>query len=176
MYSLEPIQYDKADSNVKEIFDQFKKKMGRVPNIYAVMAHSLASLKGLLSLKGALDSGKLSKKEAEAISLVVGEVNQCEYCLAAHTAIAKMVGIPAPEALLLRQAQSNDPKLQALVGLAKEIVSTQGRPDPAVVEAFFSAGYDQEALVEVIANVALNIFTNYFNHIAEPKVDFPKPE
>ncbi len=137
MYSLEPIQYDNAHPAVKEIFDQLKKKAGRVPNIYAAMAHSPASLKALLSFKGALDSGKLSPKEKEAVSLVIGEVNQCDYCLAAHTAIAKMVGIPAQEALSLRQAQSNDPKLQVLVGLAKEIVSTQGRPDPAVVEAFF---------------------------------------
>ncbi len=169
---INPLKYEEAGA-AREIFDEIKKKAGRVPNIYAAMAHSPAALKSFLSYKEALSGGELTAQEGEAIALVVGQANDCDYCLAAHTAIARMAGIDADEALQLRQGVSPDAKRSALVQLAREIVVSKGRPKKEVIQAFHAAGYGEAALVEVISHVAANIFTNYFNHISEVAVDFP---
>jgi uncharacterized peroxidase-related enzyme len=174
MKYLSKVDYENADPAAKEIFDMLKKKIGRVPNVYASMANSPTALKALLSFKQALSGGVLSAQEAEAVSLVCAEVNQCDYCLAAHTAIAKMAGIPAEDAKELRKGRSSDAKIDVLVKLAGEIVRTQGHPSEEKLKAFYKAGYNDAALAEVIANVAFNIFTNYFNHIADPEIDFPR--
>lgn len=176
MSYLSHVKYEDAGSEGKEIFDALKKKMGRVPNIFSAMVHSPAALKALLASKQALHDGVLSEKEAEVIALVVGEENGCDYCVAAHTAIAKMAGFSAEEAKGFRNAQSDDPKLKVLAKLAQNIASTRGRPDEEVLKEFYSAGYADAALAEVIAHVSVSIFTNYFNHIAKTEIDFPKPE
>ena len=103
----------------------------------------------------------------------MAQVNDCHYCLAAHTAIAKMSGLSEEETVQLRSGTIGDAKLKAVTALTADIVKTQGRPSGNTVDAFFAAGYSKAALVELIALVSLNIFTNYFNHIADTAVDFP---
>ncbi len=159
----------------KPILEEIKKKLGRVPNIYAALAHSPASLQALFDFKKALSQGVLNNKEAEVIALVVGQINSCDYCLAAHTAIAKMSGLSEDETVAARKVKLSDPKLQALAALTKIIVEKNGYVDAKDVESFYKAGYDTAALVEVVAHVSINIFTNLFNHTAETPVDFPKP-
>lgn len=173
MNYLPTVDYDHANADQKEILDMLKGKFGKVFNIFGAMANSPAALNALLSAQEQLSKGVLSQKETEAIALVVGQTNECAYCLAAHTAIAQMAGLSAEETKSLRQAQSADPQLDALVKFVKEILHSQGHPSAEAVKAFFGAGYDKAALVDVIANVALNFFTNYFNHIAETEIDFP---
>lgn len=168
------VKYENATPEQKEVFDQIKKKLGRIPNIYAGVGNSPVMLKALMDLGGTLKGGVLNAKEIEAIALIAAEVNDCYYCAAAHTAIAKMAGVSDPEILRFRAADSEDKKVKALAALTAEIVKTDGRPSDAKLDAFFAAGYDTRALVEVIGFVALNIFTNYFNHIADTPVDFPE--
>ncbi len=159
----------------RPILEDVKKKIGKVPNIYAAMAHSPASLQALFDFKKALSKGVLSNKEAEVIALVVGQHNSCDYCLAAHTMMAKGAGLTEDQTVAARKGLLKDPKLQALAVLAKAIVEKNGYLTPEDAQEFYEAGYDQSALVEVIANVSINIFTNLFNHAAETPVDFPKP-
>jgi uncharacterized peroxidase-related enzyme len=174
MPKIKPVSLGSADPDQKKILEGIKSKMGKVPNIYATVAHSPAALTALLENGKNLNKGVLSPKEVEAIALVVGQANGCDYCVAAHTAISKMQGIAVEETLDFRQGQSKDAKLNALLKLAVEIVKTCGRPSSAVIDGFRKVGYSDAALVEVIAWVTHNIFTNYFNHIAETASDFPK--
>ena len=173
MENLEVLTYEQASPEAKEIFDSIKKKFGKVPNIYATIAHSPVALKAFLQYGDALKSGQFTPKEIEAIALVVGEVNDCAYCLAAHTALGKLNGFSEEETIKLRTVTIEDPKLRALTVLTKEIISTNGYPPEVAVEAFFEAGYNKAALVELIAVVSLNLFTNIFNHVASTKIDFP---
>ena len=170
---LKTVPYEGASPETKEIFDDIKKKFGKVPNIYATVAHSPVVLRAFLEYGSALKSGELNAKEAEAVALSLAEDNECHYCLAAHTAVAKMSGLSEEETLQLRSGTSGEEKLHAVAALAKEISESRGRPSHESLEAFFAAGYSKAALVELIALVSLNIFTNYFNHIAETEIDFP---
>jgi len=173
MKNIEILSIDQAKPEAQEILNAIKQKFGKVPNVYAAVANSPAALKAVLTYKENLGAGEFSPKEIEAIDLAIAQQNECEYCLAAHTALAKMYGFSEEETIELRNASIADPKLKALTSLAKEIVSTQGRPKQELIDAFLAEGYNRGALVELIAAISKNIFTNYFNHIADTEIDFP---
>jgi len=172
MARIEALTKEQAHPDVQPIFDGMKQKMGMVPNIYATLANSPAALKANLAFGDALKAGSLSMKEVETVALSVSQINNCTYCLAAHTAVGKMAGFTEEETIAVRTGEIADAKIKALSDLAKEI-TTKGYPTEATLNAFYNAGYSKATLIEVIGLVALNTFNNYFNHIAETPVDFP---
>jgi AhpD family alkylhydroperoxidase len=171
--ALPVLSYDDAPAESKVLLDKLKAAVGRIPNLYAAQAHSPIGLGAKLNLDGELSKGIFSGLPKEVIALAVAEVNGCDYCLAAHTAIAKMRGASEVETLNFRRGMSEDEKLSALAALSREIVETHGYPSQATLERFFAVGYDHAALVELLGLVALNIWNNYTNHIAQTPVDFP---
>ncbi len=171
---INPVTLESADPHQKKLLEGLKAKLGRTPAIYATMAQSPTTLEAALIYNQNLKKGSLSEREIEAIALAVGQANSCDYCVAAHTAIGKMAGLSVEETLECRRGQVKDPKMNALVKLAIEIVETRGLPSAKTVADFRAAGYTDGALVEVIAWTTYDIFTNYFNHIAETVSDFPK--
>lgn len=158
----------------KELLEAVKSKLGLVPNMTRAMAASPAVLDGYLQFSGSLSHGKLSAKIREQIALAVGQANQCDYCLAAHSAIGKMVGLTPDQIMDSRVGQAVDPQTSALLNFARRIVNQKGQINDADFEAVRKAGFDDGIIAEVVANVALNIFTNYFNHVAGTDIDFPK--
>ncbi|MGE3315724.1 MAG: carboxymuconolactone decarboxylase family protein [Planctomycetaceae bacterium] len=170
------INPESATGRAKELLDAVKSKLGMIPNISRAMANAPAVLEGYLAFSSALGKGTLSAKNREQIALVVGQANGCEYCLAAHSAVGKMVGLTAEQILDSRRGTSVDPKSDAVVRFARKLVDKRGLLTDDELQEARSAGLDDAALAEVIANVALNIFTNYFNHVAETDVDFPAVE
>lgn len=176
MSRISQLNPESATGRAKDLLDAVKSKLGLVPNMTRAMANSPAVLEGYLSLSGALSKGQLSAKLREQIALTVGEVNGCDYCLAAHSTIGKMVGLTAEQILDSRRGIAVDPKADALVKFARRVVEEKGRINDLDLANARVAGFDDAALAEVVANVALNIFTNYFNHVAETDVDFPKAQ
>ena len=116
----------------------------------------------------------LNAKLREQITLTVADANSCEYCLSAHTAIGKMVGLNENELVASRQASSGDAKTDAALKFAHQIVVKRGELLDSEVQAVRAAGYNDGEITEIVANVALNIFTNYFNEIAKTEIDFPR--
>ncbi|MFK7847727.1 MAG: carboxymuconolactone decarboxylase family protein [Rhodothermales bacterium] len=145
-----------------------------VPNLYATYAHSPVALKAILQFDETLKGGSFTKREAEAIALAIAETNACDYCLAAHTAIGKMNGFTEAETIELRTLSSSDEKPLALTSLTQAITITRGRPEESSIQAFYNAGYDKAALVELIGFVSVNTYNNYLNNIAETVIDFPE--
>lgn len=174
MNKLKVLKSEQASPKARELFEVMTKKYGKVPNLYAVVANSPPALKAVLDFGDTLSAGEFSAKEAEAVALVVAQVNDCQYCLAAHTAAGKMMGFSEDETLSIRSGSSSDSKLAALVALAKEITVTRGWTTEKLVDDFFAAGFSKAALVELIGLVSLNVFKNYLNHIANAPIDFPK--
>lgn len=174
MKSLNVLTSEQAPPKAQELFEVMKRKYGRVPNLYAVTANSPIALKAVLDYGDTLATGEFTAKEQESIALVVAQVNGCQYCLAAHTAVGKMLGFSEEETLSIRSGSSDDPRLGALVALAGEIVFSKGWPAQELVDNFFAAGYNKAALVELIGLVSLNVFKNYLNHVADSPLDFPE--
>ena len=174
MSRLPAIQTEAATGKAKELLEAVQAKLKITPNMTRVMANSPAVLQSYLSFSGALAGGVLNPKLREEIALVVGEQNSCQYCVSAHTAIGKMTGLSDSEIEAARDAKSDLPKNAAALLFARQIVTSQGRPTDANFEAVRAAGFSDAEITEIIAHVALNVFTNYFNNTAQVEVDFPK--
>ena len=160
-----------ATGRVKEIFDGPLK--GEHLNIFKGFANSPAVLDAYLGMSGALNKSSLSGKEREAIALAVGQANDCNYCLAAHTALGKMAGMSEAETIAARQGTSEDPRIAALTKFAMVIHEKRGFVSDDNVATFRAAGFNDGEIAEVVAVYALNLFSNYFNHLNETEIDFP---
>ena len=155
------------------LFDNLNKAIGSVPDLFAVYAHSENALGTYLALSNAKTS--LRAKEKEVVNLIVSQVNGCEYCLAAHTAISKMQGFTDEQILEIRRGSiSFDSKLDALVKVAKSIAENKGHADEQLVENFYAAGYNEGSLIDVVIVVGDKTITNYLYALTSIPIDFPK--
>ena len=173
MSRLTPITDDAATPAATELFSAIKAKVGAVPNLYRVMANEPAVLAANLGLGEALGNGVFDQKTREAIALVTAGANNCDYCASAHTAISKSLKVDDAEIAARLRGQSSDPKIQAILTFAKAVVETRGFVSDADLAAAREAGLTEGEIVETVANVVANIFTNYITHIADTDIDFP---
>jgi len=157
----------------KVLFNQMSKRLGKVPNLYAVMGHSPIALKAFLDFESTLTKGTFNGKEREAISLIVSEVNQCEYCLAAHSLLAAKHGFSSDEILAIRKGEASNAKLNAVINLAKSIASNKGNAYQHFLDEFFESGYDEKALIELIALISIRTFANFVYVNTKVPIDFP---
>lgn len=174
MTHIAPLAHAEATGDVKTTLDAIKSKLGMVPNLYATVAKSPAALNGLLAFGGALDKGVLSKAEAELIALVVGQANECGYCVSAHTMLGKGAGLSETDMLAARAAKLTGGRNGAIVALANAINTKKGHVSDADLAAAKVAGLSEGDILEITAHVVKNIFTNYLNHVAGTVIDFPK--
>lgn len=165
-----------ATDAVRALLDGVKKGLGRVPNMFRVAAHSPASLEALVAMFGAVAKTGLDARAREAVALAVSERNGCDYCLSAHTALAKGAGLSDEAIARARRAESDDARLAAALTLARAIVERRGRVSDADLAAARRAGLTDADLVDVVTNVALTTFTNALNEVAKTEIDFPRVE
>jgi AhpD family alkylhydroperoxidase len=163
---------EQVSENNKAIFDNLNKAIGMVPNLYATMAYSDNALGNYVTFQGGKTS--LRAKEKEAVNLIVSQINDCIYCLSAHTAIGKMHGFTDEQIIEIRKGGASfDAKLDALVKLAKSITENRGKADTTLVDNFFAAGYNEGSLVDLIMLVGDKTIMNYLHNLTEVPVDFP---
>ena len=163
---------DTVSAGNQGLFDALKGQLGFVPNLYATLAHSNNALGTYLALQSAKSS--LNAKAREVVNLVVSQVNDCVYCLAAHTALGKMNGFSDEQILEIRAGSlASDAKLDALARLTRSIAVNRGQADEALVDAFFAAGWTKENLVDVIVTIGDKMITNYLHAVTKVPVDFP---
>jgi uncharacterized peroxidase-related enzyme len=147
---------------------------GSVPAMFATVANSPAALASMWGSFGALGAGTLGAKLGEAIAVAVANRNGCEYCLAAHTALGQKAGLSAADLAAAQRGIAQDPRTQAALTFAIKLVDARGQVSAADVQALKAAGFDDGQVVEVIAHVALNLYTNYVNIALDVPVDFPR--
>lgn len=161
-----------VSSTNQGIFDTLEKQVGFLPNLYATYAYSENALKNHLDFSSVKTS--LNNKEKEVVNLAVSQVNECSYCLAAHSYIAKSNGFDDEQILQLRRGEANfNTKFDALAKLAKNVTINRGRTSPEIVDNFLSAGYTKENLVDTIELVGLKTISNYLHNTTDVPVDFP---
>jgi len=165
---------DSAPAASQPLLAAVKQQIGMVPNLMKVLAHSPAGLGAYLGFSSATAAGSLSAADRERIALTVAEANGCEYCLSAHTYLGKNVAKLSDDELdAARDGRSADAKVQALLQFTQAVIGSRGRVDDSELAQFLAAGHGPDAVVDVVANVALNVFTNYLNNVARTTVDFP---
>jgi len=137
------------------------------------VAHSLAALQSMWGAFGALGGGKIGAALGEQIAVAVANRNGCDYCLAAHTALGRKAGVSGDTLAAAQSGESADPRTAAVLRFALQLVNQRGQVDAADVQALRDQGLSDEHIVEVVAHVALNLFTNYVNVALAVPVDFP---
>lgn len=162
-----------ATGRARDLLDGVHKKLGATPNLIRTMANQPAVLDAYLKLDDALGRGSFDAKAREAIALAVAGANACGYCASAHTAISKSLKVDPTEIEARLAGRSADPKLHAVLAFARAIVAKRGDVADSDVAAVRAAGHDDGAIVEIVANVAVHILTNYLNHVAQAEIDFP---
>jgi uncharacterized peroxidase-related enzyme len=169
--AIDPVN---ATGKTKELLDAVQTKIKIVPNMIRTMANSTEVLQGYLAFSDALSHGVLSRKVQQLIAITVAEADACQYCLSAHTTIGKALGLTDKDVQGAQYGKSTDPKTDAALKFARIIVAKRGAVSDSEVKDLKTAGYNDSEVAEIIANVSLSIFTNYFNVISKTEVDFPK--
>ena len=163
-----------ATGQTRQLFDGVQAKLGVVPNLFRVLGNSPAALEGYLNFSGALAGGVLNAKVREQIALAVAEINDCTYCRSAHTYIGGKVGLSEREIADARQIVATDDRTAAILNLARSVVVQRGELSDTEFKAARAAKLTDAEIIETTANVALNLLTNYVNHVAQTVVDFPE--
>ncbi len=173
MPRIAPIDPDTATGKTKELLDGVQAAIGATPNLFRTIAQAPSVLDAYLAHSKAVSSGTLSNAVREQIALVIAGANHCDYCASAHTLIGRGAGVADAELAANLKGHSSDPHTQALLSLAQAIVAKRGFVSDTELADARLAGITEGEIIEVVGEVARNIFTNYLNHVAQTDVDFP---
>jgi len=166
-----PTKHDVNEAN-QAIFGNLEKALGFVPNLYAYFAKNDTALTDYLALQNRKST--LKAKEREVINLVVSQINECAYCLSAHTVLGKMNGFTDGEILEIRRGSASfDLKLDALVKFVSSAVINRSKPSAESREALFNAGYSEVNMIDIIMVVGDKLISNLMFGATGFKVDFP---
>ncbi|RZL68650.1 MAG: carboxymuconolactone decarboxylase [Variovorax sp.] len=164
---------DTAAGPSRSMLAEVHAAFGATPNMFRALAHSPAALRSMWGAFGALGQGVIPAALGEKIAVAVADRNACQYCLAAHTALGRKMGVSQAEMQAAQAGESPDPQTAAALAFALRLVDRRGQVGADDVQALRTAGFDDEHIVEIVAHVALNLFTNYVNVALDVPVDFP---
>ena len=173
MSTLHAVDPNDAQGNAQELLGQFVQTLGRAPMMVRVMANSPAILGAYMNFNHASEQLRSPVSLRTLIAAAVSQALKGEYVLSVAAALGQKEGVSTEEIDAARHAQSNDPRVALVLDFAREIADKKGQIDPQKIDALHQAGYDDEEIVEFTGLVALNVFRNYFNLVAQTEVDFP---
>jgi len=163
---------ESAPIGSKVILKKINKGQGKILNHFGKMAESPATLNGYLSLHKHFDNSSFSKIEQQIIMLVVSYINNCDYCVAAHSTYLNAFKFPKADLDALRSGLPiSDNKLETLRKFVVLMVEEKAWVGPVEIEKFISAGYTKENILEIITGIALKTISNYVNHVSNTPLD-----
>ena len=173
MSRIDPVDPRNATGQAKELLDAVQAELGSTPNLLRTLAQAPSVLNAYLSLSKTLSGGSLSKAAREQIALAIAGENHCDYCASAHTLLGRSAGVGEDELSANLKGVSGDARTQILLSFAKTVVAKRGFVSDHELSDARAAGISDAEIVEVVGEVALNVLTNYLNHVAQTEVDFP---
>jgi uncharacterized peroxidase-related enzyme len=176
MSRLNVVTNENANAEQKALLDAIQSQLGMVPNFLKVFANSPAALRAFLGLHGIAGEGSLDAPTRERIALALAQQNGCQYCVSAHSAIGRKVGLDTAEIEASRAGTSRDARAAAAVKFAKALAERNGEVATAEILAVRNAGYDDAEIVEIITHVGMNVLTNILGKASRVEIDFPKVE
>lgn len=174
MSRIDLVTNDNASAAAQPALAQIHAAFGATPNMFRAVANSPAALASMWGAFGALGGGTLGAKLGEQIAVAIADQNDCQYCLAAHTALGRKAGASSEEMAAAQAGQSYDPKTAAALHFAVTVVRQRAKITAADVDALRTAGFADGEIMEIMAHVALNLFTNYVNVAFDVPLDFPQ--
>lgn len=169
---IAPIDPAAAAPEAKVILDEVRATFGMLPNVHRVLAHSPVALAGYAALAGTIDGGALSSRSKEQIALLAAATNGCDYCLAAHRVTARLSGLGDTEIDAAEKGAAGDPVESGALAFAAAVLRNTGDVSEEAFQAARQAGLDDEMMIEIVAHLVANIFTNTVNRLARTPIDF----
>lgn len=169
-------QIDPMEANVwtRRLFRKLEEGLGVLPNMFKCMGNSDVGLDGFLSLNASLGAGKLGPKNIKLIILATSELNGCEYCVSAHTQMAKDAGLlTGEECLNARRFVAVDEESRAILEFVRKVFETKGKVKDEDLQILRQKGFEDTEIVEILGTMALITFANYVSNVGEPELDFP---
>ncbi|MDR3456255.1 MAG: carboxymuconolactone decarboxylase family protein [Verrucomicrobiae bacterium] len=162
-----------APAASQPVMEGIQKGFGFIPNLMATMAHSPELLKGYLALDAEWDKTSFTPQERNFALLAASVENECGYCTAAHSTIAKVCQkVPVATVAAIRAGKpTGDKKTDALITLVRELVSQRGHASRATIDNFLAAGFAKTQVMELLMPVALKTISNYLDHINPAPLD-----
>ena len=172
-----PLTIATAPEPSRPVLEKVKKSLGFIPNLMAIFANNPTVLEGYLALAAPFEKGSFTPREQQIILLAVSLENNCNYCAAAHSQIAKsLLHMPAEVvAAVHNNTPIPDAKLNALVSLVRELVRERGYAKEKTIQKFLAAGYQKEQVMELLLGIALKTISNYLDHISRTPIDHAFP-
>jgi len=175
MPRIRQLNMEEAQTWTKNLYRRVEKNIGVVPNMFKCIGNSDVGLDGFLALNAGINSGKLGPKNVKMIILLTSQLNDCEYCAAAHTQMAKNAGLLTDEECVnARKAIGPDEKTTKMLEFAKKIKLNNGMVTDEDIKAVRDAGFDDQEIVEMIGAISLICFANYISNVGQPDLDFPE--
>ena len=173
MSRINPVDRETGNERLQKTFDAIHKQLGVVPNMMRTMAQSPAVLDAYLAFGASLRKGLLPASLQEQIALTVAELNACDYCLSAHSLLGRGTGLSSDEIVASRDGRAADPRAAVALQFARAMIDRRGAVTEQDVARVRAAGFGDGEIVEIIAHVGVNVFTNYFNRAVQTEIDFP---
>ena len=175
MPRLIQLTMDESASWTKKLFRKIEENMGVVPNMFKCMGNSDVGLDAFLAFNAGINSGTLGPKSVKMIILLTSQLNDCEYCIAAHTKMAIDAGLlNEQECLNARKGIGPDDKTTKMLEFTKKVKMTNGKVSNDDLQAVRDAGYTDQDIIEMIGSICLINFANLVSNVAEPELDFPE--
>ena len=168
------IQPQAVPAASQPLLDQIQQAFGATPNMFKAVSNSPAALQSMWGFFGALGKGTLGARLGEQLAVAIANANRCEYCLAAHTVLGQNAGATGADMAAAQVGRSDDPRTAAALAFALKVVGQRAQVADADLTNLRTAGFDDGQIVEIMAHVALNLFTNYINVALDVPVDFPR--
>jgi uncharacterized peroxidase-related enzyme len=176
MLRLNPVEPAQVSKELQAMLADGRLGLEEIPNFVKILAKSPAAAVAYMRAESALAEGRLSERQREQIALAVAEINGSKYCLRAHSMIGSNAGLTGEEIQSARRAEAPEAKAAQMLRFTQSMVLQRGEISDEDLGALRKAGFSDEEVIEIVANIALNIFTNYLNILSKTEVDFPALE
>jgi len=176
MQRLNSVNPQAAQGRTRELFATVQQAFGMIPNTVRVMANSPAVFESFLAFSNAMGQVQIGEKLHNLVKLTTSETNSCSYCTSILSAVAPSTGLSADEILAGRAAKSDDDRTKAALTFANDVLASRGKVGADQLQAIRNAGFDDSAIVEIVASVVLGCFTNFLNNVADTELDVPPAE
>lgn len=149
-----------------------KQAYGFVPNLIGQLGEAPAALQGYLALGQAFNQSSLTPVERQVVMMTINRLADCHYCMAAHSVVATLEGMPAEVLSALREGRAlPDAKLEALRRFTERMHHSRGHSSPQDLDALLAAGYRRATALEVVMGVGYKLLSNYTAHLTRPPLD-----
>ncbi len=173
MSRLNPTPGMRVNQQLLDILERSHLDLDEAPNFFRILVRAPTVTSAYAAAEQALAKGQITARQREQIALAVAEINDSRYCLVAHTIAGRTAGLSDEDIRLARKAAANDPKAGAMLRFTQAVVLQRGELGDEDFNAVRKAGISELEMIEIVANIALNLFTNYLNIIFDTEVDIP---